>query len=67
MQSRWKIGVANSMLEFSGEDFFTKIAVRSIKYFVSFKLKSLKSDGFRQNIILSKDRPPTSKLFGSLD
>ena len=38
-----------------------------MKYFVSFKLKSLKSNGFRQNITLSKHWPPTNKLFGSLD
>ena len=35
--------------------FTQKLLLGNIKYFVSFKLKSLKSNGFRQNIILSKN------------
>ena len=38
----------------------------TFKYFVSFKLKSLKSNRFRQNIILSNHWPPTNKLFDRL-
>ena len=57
--------------EFSGEARFQIFAPKwplgNIKYFVNFKLKSLKSNGFMQNIHLSRDWPPTNKLLGSLD
>ena len=71
MQSMWRNGVGNARREFSGEArfqiFTQKWLLGNIKYFVSFKLKSLKSNGFRKNIIVFKRLPPTNKLFGSLD
>ena len=58
MQSTWQTGVANARLEFSGEArfqiFTQKWPLGDIEYFVSSKLKSLKSNGFRQNITLFK-------------
>ena len=46
------------LVEFSGEaplqDFTHKRLLGNIKYFVSLKMKSLTSNGFRQNITLSK-------------
>ena len=64
-------GVANAKLEFSGEArfqiFSQKYLLGNIKYSVSFEVKLLKSNGFRQNITLSKHWSPTSKLFGNLD
>ena len=48
----WETGVANARLEFSGEAqfqiFTQKWLLGNIKGFVSFKLKSLKSNGFEQ-------------------
>ena len=56
MQSTCQTGAANAtssvLSESSISDFYTNIAVW--KYFVSFKLKSLKSNDFRQSINLSK-------------
>ena len=71
MQSTWQADVANAKLEFSGEARFQilhkKWLLGNIKYFVSFKLKSSKSNGFRQKITLFKHQSPTNKLFGGLD
>ena len=71
MQGMWQTGVANARVEFSGEVrfhiFTQKWLLGNINYFVSFKLKSLKSNSLRQNITLSKQGPATSKLSGSLD
>ena len=54
MQITGQTGVANARLEFSGEAQFQIFKqnwmLRNIKYFVSFKLKSLESNGFRKNI-----------------
>ena len=63
MQSTGQTGVENARLEFSGKA--GKWLLGNIKYFVSSKLKSLKSS--RQNITLSKHLPLTNTLFGSLD
>ena len=58
-------------LKFSGKPQFQiltqKWLLGNIKYFVSFKLKSLNSNGLRPNITVSEYLPPTSKLFGCLD
>ena len=58
-------GVANAMLEFSEEAqlqiFTQKWLLGNIKYFVSFKLKSLKSNSSRKNITLSKQWAPANK------
>ena len=71
MQGTWQTGVANATLQFSGEArfqiFTQKWLLGNIKYFVSFKLKSLEWNGLSQKITLSKHWPPTGKLFGSLD
>ena len=70
MQNPWQTGVANARLEFSREvrfQIFTqKWLLGNTECFVSFKIKSLKWNGFRQNITLSKHWPSTSKLFESL-
>ena len=54
MQSAWQAGVANARLEFFVETQFQIFTQKSlfgnINYFVSFKLKSLMSDGFGENI-----------------
>ena len=51
----WQTGFAD---EFSGEArfqiFTQKWLLGNLKYFVSFKLKSFKSNGFGQGITLSK-------------
>ena len=58
MQSTWQTGDANARLEFSGEVRFLifthKWLLETFDIFFSFKQKSLKSNGFRQNITLSK-------------
>ena len=58
MQSMWQTGATNARFEFSGEArfqiFIQKWLLGNIKYFVSFKLKSLESNGLRQNVTLSK-------------
>ena len=50
-QSTWQTGAENARVQFSGEAgfqiFTQKWLLGNIKYFVSFKLKSLKSNGFR--------------------
>ena len=71
MQSTWQTVVSNAKLEFSGEArlqiFTQKWLLGNIKYFVSFKLESLESNGLKQNITLSKHWPLTNELFASLD
>ena len=67
-----KLVLQMQLVEFnSGEArfriFTQKWLLGNIQYFVSFKLESLKTSGFRQNINLSKRWPPTNRLFGSLD
>ena len=57
MESTWPTGDANARLEFSGEArfliFTQKWLLGNTGYLVSFKRKSLKSNGFTQNIALS--------------
>ena len=67
MQGTWQTGVVNAALEFSREAQFQifkqKWLLGNLKYFVSFKLKSSKSNVFRQNITLSNtDHKPVLEV-----
>ena len=67
MRSTWQTGVANVRLEFSGEArfqiFTQKWLLGNIKYFLSFKLKSLSQMILDRTLLYSNtDHQPVSFL-----